>query len=64
MPRYVGSYDDVVRTTAGHTITFTKGKESWVPEIEAVIKLVKQAGHQPAEVKNNSSGRRTSQAAS
>jgi hypothetical protein len=59
MPKYVGSYDDVVRTTAGHTLTFKKGKETWVPENDAVIKLVKQAGHQPAEVKNNSSGRRT-----
>jgi hypothetical protein len=47
MAKFVGSHDDVVRTKTGHVVVFKAGEESWVPDDQTVIKLVKQAGHQP-----------------
>lgn len=47
MPKFVGSFDDVVRTTTGHVVRFHKDEETYVPENDVVIKAVKQAGHQP-----------------
>jgi hypothetical protein len=49
MPKFIGSHDDVVRTTTGHIVVFKAGVECLVPDDPVVIKLVKQAGHQPAD---------------
>ena len=45
MPYMIGNRDDVVRTTAGHTVAFKAGEETFVPDITAVVKACHERGH-------------------
>jgi len=45
MIKYKGAFDDVIKARSGHVVRFTKGEETMVPEVDAVLKAVRLAGH-------------------
>jgi hypothetical protein len=45
MPIMLGNRNDVVRTTAGHTVAFSTGEETFVPDNNAVVKACIERGH-------------------
>jgi len=48
MPIFIGNRPDVVRTTSGHTVTFTEaGQEVHVPDDVNVQKACVERGHNP-----------------
>jgi len=45
MPSMRGQRNDVIRSTKGYTIHFTKGEIIWVPDNAAVVAECTQRGH-------------------
>lgn len=45
MPIMIGNRDDLVTTTAGHSIAFKAGEESFVPDVNEVVKACEARGH-------------------
>lgn len=45
MPVMIGNRNDVVRTTSGHTVAFSTGEETFVPENNSVVKACIERGH-------------------
>lgn len=48
MPKMIGNRDDWVPTLQSYMVQFKEGKETYVPENEAVIKECLQRGHKLA----------------
>lgn len=45
MPLMTGNRDDIVRTKAGHSISFKAGEDTFVPDINEVVKDCIERGH-------------------
>lgn len=46
----IGNRSEVVHSTSGHSIRFEEGKESYVPDIPALVAQCKDRGHMPKKV--------------
>jgi hypothetical protein len=45
MPLMTGNRDDVVRTKAGHSVAFKAGQDTFVPDMNDVVKECTARGH-------------------